>query len=217
MNTFAPRPEGDGFWGSVDWVPDEKRFHWTEPVEDSDNFENHYGGVGVFKAIFDPENWRRAWIGYVAPIGTGEDKKSGGIVLRGVCRVNEKLCRKPNEAGLVLMNDGWSSGILMRMMLDASLGGGRKELSKATQAVMWAAAGKFYKLWSAQKNAHPGLLPVVVLTGWVKYPTKNGFVAEPVFEIVGWVARPDILPDEPAGQRDDPPAATKRNGSCGSS
>jgi hypothetical protein len=210
MSGFAKRPEGEGYCGSIYWVPGDKRFCWTEPHEDGNGFENVYGVIDKFRAIQDPQNWRRAWFGYVEPMWVGEDKLNGGMLVRQVRPVTEELGEKPQEPWLKLMNSGWASGLLIRMALVEELGGGRKELSKSTQVVMFRASRKFYNLWLAEKDQHPGLLPVSKLIGVEKYHTWTGFTNEPIWALDDeWAPRPENMPDEPFEGRPDPPAAVE--------
>jgi hypothetical protein len=49
--------------------------------------------------------------------------------------------------------------------------------------------------WIADKDNYVDKLPVVEMKGTKLVPTQNGVIAQPVFKIVDWIARPDDLPN----------------------
>jgi hypothetical protein len=202
MSALGKRPGALEYYGELKWVPAEEHFHYTEQVENND-YENYFVGAGKFRAVFDLKNCHKAWIAWVKPTGDGENKLKGGVVLRGAVPIGSgRDCGpKPSAHGLKLTNEnGFEGGLIVRCKID---GGGRKEII-STQASFWYAMEPLYSEYLAEREKHPGKLPVVEQTGTQVYPGRKSMCG-PKLKIVGWVERPLDLPDE-APEREDPPA-----------
>ena len=72
--------------------------------------------------------------------------------------------------------------------------GGHAELASASIHV-GNAIREVYGTWLAQRDQHPGQLPVVACTGAEPMKDKYGTNYKPRLELVRWVDRPEQLPD----------------------
>ncbi|HEX6011577.1 MAG TPA: hypothetical protein VFY87_07200 [Geminicoccaceae bacterium] len=72
--------------------------------------------------------------------------------------------------------------------------GGAAELASASIHV-GNAVREVYAAWLAQRDRHPGQLPVVACTGAEPMKDKHGTNYKPRLELVRWVERPAQLPD----------------------
>ena len=147
---------------------------------DRDGGENHSHDVTrTFKAVFDLENLEGGYIRFAA--GMAPDFK--------VARLSDG--EPPANPG-----DGYKKGVRIIVKLAKDCGGDVRELASNAKAFV-KAAKKLYAeyLEGVKKNA--GKLPVVSMNDSYAETSGEGATKStnyvPVFEITGWVNRPDDL------------------------
>lgn len=152
-----------------------------------------------FAAIFDMESIQEGWIDYntggapsfiMSPAGTNIGQQPTAGHKRGF-KITLKLYPHkgaPNIAGDEPVRE-WS----------------------ANSRCASFALSKLHTLWKDAKDANPGKLPVVQMTGTDNIKTRNGTNKEPVFVIKAWVPRPDdlTLNDESDDDIEQPVVAAK--------
>ena len=136
----------------------------------------------TFKAVFDFENIEVGYINF--DTGSAPDFQ--------VVRFGQKQPDRPS--------DKHKPGVRLLVKLTKELGGDLRELASTARA-FFRGIDELHTAYSAGAAANPGKLPVVVLKDTVAITTGEGARKSrnysPVFEIVGWVARPADLVYKP--------------------
>jgi len=136
----------------------------------------------TFKAVFDFENIEVGYINF--DTGTAPDFQ--------VVRFGEKQPDRPSEKH--------KPGVRLLVKLTKELGGDLRELASTARAFL-RGIDELHTAYGAGAAANAGKLPVVVLKDTVAITTGEGARKStnysPVFEIVGWVARPADLVYKP--------------------
>jgi hypothetical protein len=135
----------------------------------------------IFKAKFDLENIETGWLKFAA----------GSAPEFQVVPLGQVIPDRPSPLH--------HNGVRVMVELSKECAGGEKAIREFANNSKAFSSG-FEKLvveYNAEKGKHPGLLPVVVMEG--STPRKSGTGATqsthyvPVFTIVGWVPRGDLL------------------------
>lgn len=147
-----------------------------------------------FKAVFDFENIEVGYINF--DTGSAPDFQ--------VVRFGQKQPDRPSEKH--------KPGVRLLVKLSKELGGDLRELASTARAFL-RGIDELHSAYAAGVAANPGKLPVVTLKDTVAITTGEGARKStnysPVFEIVGWVARPADLvykPKNPASVAAPAPA-----------
>jgi hypothetical protein len=139
----------------------------------------------VFQAIFDFENIELGWLHF--PTGGAPDIRT--------VRIGQALPDRPT--------DKHRSGYRLMLKLGKASGGDVREMA-ANAAVAINGMDLLHDQYMAERDAHPGELPIVRLGSIISVTTQgkaNGQAVsstnfQPVWQIVGWAARPaDLRPD----------------------
>lgn len=135
-----------------------------------------------FKAVFDFENIEVGYINF--DTGSAPDFQ--------VVRFGEKQPDRPSEKH--------KPGVRLLVKLSKELGGDLRELASTARAFL-RGIDELHSAYAAGSAANPGKLPVVALKDTVAIVSGEGAKKStnysPVFEIVGWVARPADLVYKP--------------------
>lgn len=148
---------------------------------DRENGENHDVDITKnFKAIFDFENVEIGWICF----------PSGGAPEFRMARYTDgKPVEKP--AG-----EGFKRGVRFVVKLSKECGGDVREFASNAGAFLDGAKA-LHDAYEAGSKANPGKLPIVELKDSVAKTSTGGALKTtnyvPVWEITGWVKRPDDL------------------------
>jgi hypothetical protein len=132
--------------------------------------------TSTFRAIFDMENIEIGYLLFAA-----------GVAPQALLSpLGAPMPQKP--AG-----EGWKQGARVMVKLHASCGGDVREIS-GNSASFLRGFDQLHTAYEAGKDANSGKLPVVVLKTTQSVTSGSGVRKsvnyEPVFEIVGWAARP---------------------------
>jgi hypothetical protein len=159
----------------------------------------------AFKAVFDFENIEVGWILFA----TGQAPSFAMV------KFGQALPARPNE--------NHSQGFRIAIKLSKDCGGDVREFASTARACL-RGIDAIHTQYEAEKAAHPGQLPVVILKDTVPVTSGNGDKKstnyDPIFEIVSWVNRPADLvytpraapaakpqtAQQPAGGHKSPPA-----------
>jgi hypothetical protein len=152
-----------------------------------------------FKAIFDMENVEAGWIMFPA----------------GAAPVF-KMSRMADGTPVESPGEGFKRGVRFVVKLSKDSGGDVRELASNAKAFM-KGVRKLFADYSAGVAGNPGKLPIVTMSDTVAETSGEGAKRStnyvPVFEITGWVNRPEDLVYEP---RNSAPAASAPPASFGS-
>jgi hypothetical protein len=136
----------------------------------------------TFKAVFDFENIEVGYINF--DTGSAPDFQ--------VVRFGQKQPDRPS--------DKHKPGVRLLVKLAKEVGGDVRELASTARAFL-RGIDDLHSAYAAGATANPGKLPVVVIKDTVAITTGEGARKStnysPVFEIVGWVARPADLVYKP--------------------
>lgn len=137
-----------------------------------------------FKAVFDFENVEVGWIRFGA--GVAPDFQ--------LVPIGTQLPAKPS--------DEHRQGVRLVVRLAKECGGDVREIA-GTSAAFIGGMEKLYDEYEAAKASNSGKLPAVVLADTRAVESGSGAKKStnyaPVFEIVGWVSRPQDLVPSPRG------------------
>jgi hypothetical protein len=153
------------------------RFFRVDRTQDSaGNWQtNNVEITNGFQAVFDLENIEVGWMLFAA----------GVAPMWSMVKLGEQLPAKPS--------DTHKQGFRMAIKLGKSIGGDVREFASQAKAVI-AAVDALHTVYTAEKGAHPGQLPVVAMTGATAVVSSGKGQSStnyaPVFEIVAWVDRP---------------------------
>jgi hypothetical protein len=107
----------------------------------------------------------------------------------------------------------WKQGLRVMMKLDKNCGGDIREITSNAQAFL-KGFDDFHTKYEVEKVKNPGKLPIVILRTTEPITSGTGSNKstnyQPVFEIIGWSARPSDLvyvpkAHGPDGDDDGPP------------
>lgn len=133
----------------------------------------------AFKAVFDFENLETGWI----------DFDTGGAPSYSVSRLGS--AEKPDRP-----NDKHRPGVRLIVKLHKDCGGDTREISSTAKAFL-RGIDEAHNAYLAGLKDNPGKLPVIVLKDTIASTSGEGARKStsyvPVFEITGWVKRPDDL------------------------
>jgi hypothetical protein len=131
-----------------------------------------------FRAIFDLENLSVGWLNF--PQGAAPDTK---LVAPG-----EDWGEAPSKQHKLGLR-------LLLLKLDETIDNSVRELM-STSVGLWSGIDRIHDAYEAGLRDHPGMLPVVVMTGAVRTDINGGTSFEPVLKIESWAPRPPELPEE---------------------
>ncbi len=134
-----------------------------------------------FKAVFDLENVEVGWINF--PQGAAPD-----FVMTAI---GSPWPARPST------NHSQGTRFMMKLTKDAAGDAAAIREISGTSAAFKKGVDELHDAYSAQLAANPGKLPIVVLKSTLPVTSGQGAKKstnyQPVFEIVGWAARPDDL------------------------
>lgn len=147
---------------------------------DRDNGENTSVDITrSFKAIFDFENMEGGYIRFVAGVAP-----------------DFRLSRLVDNTPVPNPGDGYKKGVRLIVKLSKDCGGDIREIASNAQAFV-RAIKKLYAEYLEAAPKNPGKLPAVIMTDSTPHTSGEGAMKStnyvPVFEISGWVNRPDDL------------------------
>lgn len=135
--------------------------------------------TSTFKAVVDMENIEVGYLLFAA--GTAPQMV--------VVPLGSPMPQKPAA-------EGWKQGVRFMMKLHASCGGDVREMS-GNAASFLRGFDELHTAYEAEKQAHPGKLPVVSLVSTQPVTTGQGAKKstnyQPHFAIGGWAPRPNDL------------------------
>lgn len=180
LSFFDDISSGSG--GGADFLPmvkyDARSGRMSRVERDGKEYINH-DITRIFRAVFDFENLEGGYIRFAA--GMAPDFH---------------LTRLADNNPVPNPGDGYKKGVRIIVKLAKDCGGDVRELASNAKAFV-KAAKKLYGeyLEGVKKNA--GKLPIVAMNDSYAETSGEGATRStnyvPVFEIVGWVARPDDL------------------------
>lgn len=148
-----------------------------------------------FKAVVDMENVE---VGYM-------NFNTGGAPQFALAPLGSPMPAKPHE--------DFKQGVRLMMKLGKDCGGDVREISTVAKAAL-RGINALHDAYEAGKGQNAGKLPIVALKDTTPITTGEGARKstnyEPVFEIVGWAARPQDLVHKPKGK----PANGTANGAA---
>jgi hypothetical protein len=155
----------------------------------------------AFKAVFDFENIEVGWIMFAA----------GQAPSFAMVKFGQVLPARPN--------DNHNQGFRIAIKLSKDCGGDVREFASTARACL-RGLDAIHTQYEAEKAAHPGQLPVVILKDTVPVTSGNGDKKstnyDPIFEIVSWVNRPaDLVYTPRAPAKPSAAAQTAATGSVG--
>lgn len=134
-----------------------------------------------FKAIFDFENIEVGWINF----------PPGGAPDFCMAALGDPYPQRPSN------NHAQGVRFMMKLAKDTAGDGAAIREVAGTSAVFRMGIDELHDAYSAQKAANAGKLPIVTLRSTLPVTSGSGAKKstnyQPVFEIVGWAARPDDL------------------------
>lgn len=140
--------------------------------------------TSTFKAIFDLENIEVGFLKFAA--NSAPEYK--------LVKLGQPMPAKPSDEGK------WKQGVRVMMKLHAGCGGDIRETSSNAAAFL-KGIDELHTTYEAQKGANAGKLPIVTLKTTIPVTSGSGDKKstnyQPVFEIVGWAARPNDLKHVP--------------------
>jgi hypothetical protein len=174
----------NGGSGGEDIVPFVKydaragRFFRNDRTQDSSgNYTNTPVDItSTFKAVLDLENVEVGYLKFAA----------GSAPEYLLVKLGNPMPAKPADAK-------WKQGARVMMKLHASCGGDIRETSSNAAAFL-KGIDELHTLYESQKAANAGKLPIVTLKTTIPVTSGSGDKKstnyQPVFDIVGWAARP---------------------------
>ena len=171
-----------GAGGGADFLPiakyDARSGRWSR-IDRAAGENTSHDITKNFKAIFDFENLEGGFIRFAA--GMAPDFR--------VTRLSDNV--PVNDPG-----DGYKKGVRFIVKLAKDCGGDIREVASNARAFV-IAIRKLYKEYLEGVKSNPGKLPVVIMTDSAPLTSGEGATRstnyEPVFEISGWVNRPEDL------------------------
>jgi len=154
------------------------RFFRNDRTQDtSGNYSNAAVDItSNFKAVLDLENIEVGYLRFAA----------GSAPEFQLVKLGQPMPAKPADAK-------WKQGVRIMMKLHASCGGDIRETSSNAAAFL-KGIDELHTTYQAQAAANPGKLPIVTLKTTIPVTSGSGDKKstnyQPVFEIVGWAARP---------------------------
>lgn len=154
------------------------RFFRNDRTQDtSGNYSNAAVDItSNFKAVLDLENIEVGYLRFAA----------GSAPEFQLVRLGQPMPPKPADAK-------WKQGVRVMMKLHASCGGDIRETSSNAAAFL-KGIDELHTAYQAQAGVNPGKLPIVTLKTTIPVTSGSGDKKstnyQPVFEIVGWAARP---------------------------
>lgn len=132
--------------------------------------------TSTFKAVLDLENIEVGYLRFAA----------GSAPEFQLVKLGQPMPAKPADAK-------WKQGVRVMMKLHASCGGDIRETSSNAAAFL-KGVDELHTTYQAQAAANPGKLPIVTLKTTIPVTSGSGDKKstnyQPVFEIIGWAARP---------------------------
>lgn len=163
--------------------------------------------TNIFKAVFDFENIEVGYINF----------PQGGAPDFCMVALGDPYPQRPSQSH----NQGVR--FMLKLAKDAAGDGAAIRELAGTSAVFRMGIDELHNAYEAGKGANPGKLPIVTLKTTIPVTsgsgTKKSTNYQPVFEIVGWAARPDDLvfvPKARGAQANAPAAAPQAAPSIGS-
>jgi hypothetical protein len=126
-----------------------------------------------FLGVFDMENLLIGWQAYVK--GVGADFR--------LVKVDGDYGDPPSDAHKL--------GVRVLVLLDGEEE--PRELASTAGAV-WNALDSLHDVYMAARDKHPGMLPVIAISGTTNTGSASQPSYEPLFEVAEWVSRPTALP-----------------------
>jgi hypothetical protein len=146
-----------------------------------------------FKAVVDLENIEVGWL----------DFNTGGAPVMALARYGDTFPANPGGQA--------KQGVRMLMKLGKECGSDVREMATSAKAAM-RGIDALHTAYQEGEKQNPGKLPVVALKDTIAISSEGSGVKttnyQPVFEIIGWVARPVDLEYKPRGTTADANAAT---------
>jgi hypothetical protein len=143
----------------------------------------------TFKAVLDLANVEIGWIDF--PAGSAPD-----FVM---AHINDPMPQKPASGG-------HKQGIRVMLKLAKECGGDVREMASSAKAFM-RGLDELHTAFQAGEKENPGKLPVVVMKDTTPITSGEGAKKStnyvPVFDIVGWAARPTDLVYAPRSKAKD--------------
>jgi hypothetical protein len=166
------------------------RLFRNDRIEKNGEYSNNAVDITTsFKAIMDLENIE---VGYV--LFAANSAPQHMLVKWGTA-----LPAKPADGK-------WKQGLRVMMKLDKNCGGDIRETTSNAQAFL-KGFDDLHTEYEREKRNNPGKLPIVILRTTEPITTGAGNNKstnyQPVFEIIGWSARPSDLVHVPKAKPDD--------------
>jgi hypothetical protein len=157
------------------------RFFRNDRSESNGDYTNTPVDITAqFKAILDLENIEIGYLKFAA--NSAPEYK--------LVKLGQPMPPKPSDDGK------WKQGVRVMMKLHKDCGGDIREISSNAAAFL-KGIDELHTAYEAQKGANAGKLPVVTLKTTIPVTSGSGDKKstnyQPVFEIVGWAARPNDL------------------------
>lgn len=179
---FTYSSGGGDFTAIVKYNGKAGRFSRVDRVQDNGAYvSNEVDITQNFKAVFDFENIEVGYINF--PPGAAPD----------FCMValGDPYPQKPSN------NHAQGVRFMMKLAKDTAGDGAAIREIAGTSAVFRMGIDELHDAYTAQAPANPGKLPIVALKTTLPVTAGQGAKKstnyQPVFEIVGWAARPDDL------------------------
>lgn len=179
---FTYSTGGGDFTAIVKYNGKAGRFIRVDRVQDNGAYvSNEVDITQNFKAVFDFENIEVGWINF----------PPGGAPDFCLASLGEPYPQKPSN------NHAQGVRFMMKLAKDAAGDGAAIREVAGTSAVFRMGVDELHNAYEAQKAANPGKLPIVALKTTLPITSGQGAKKstnyQPVFEIVGWAARPEDL------------------------
>jgi hypothetical protein len=179
------RSEGGDFTPIVKFDARAGRMFRMDRIENSGNFATQAADITqLFKAIFDFPKMKTGWMLFAA--GAAPDFK--------LVPIGNELPDRPSEKH--------KHGVRLMIKLAKDCGGDKpiREMAGTSKAFL-AGIEAVYIQYLAEKDEHPGMLPVIVLEKTTPVRSGTGEHSstnyQPTFKIVGWALRGDLGGAEP--------------------
>jgi hypothetical protein len=147
--------------------------HLEHSVKGFNGWQREQTDVGSrFRAVFDLANVQVGWVKF----------PRGAAPLTVLVPVGQDPGEPPD--------DDYKDGFRLLALMDESLGGGVHEFM-STSVSAWNGVSALHDTYLAERDRHPGQLPLVGVKEIVERAYANGNSFEPVFTILKWVPRPE--------------------------
>ena len=173
-------PEGGGFTPIVKYDARAGRMFRIDRIENNGNFANNAVDITAsFKAIVDFENMQTGWVLFAAGIAPDFN----------VVRIGKEFPARPS--------DKHKHGARLMIKLAKECSGDKpiREMAGTSKAFL-SGVEAVYTQYLAEKDDHPGKLPVIVLEKTTPVRSGTGDHSstnyQPTFKIVGWAPRGDL-------------------------